>query len=237
MSQLSYKDVVENKEGYVLLPAFIPHKLISDFKNVLPKLYPVRATDKNKKYAERHEIKNLQEISVWWSQFVLDFSEFKAIEKLISTVIKTNFPNMVLYSADTVCINAQTNLVNPHVDTPHRFKKFNYDPRLLSIQCIITLDDVSAESGSTGLVPFSQKRDFNIDDCYKGMYDRWFKENAKQNYMSRGSVLFYNCRILHSSMPNHSDKPRTVLLINYMDKSIIEEVKDLDNIWASNESA
>lgn len=234
MNRLSKKEVLENKEGYTLLPAFVPHKLISDFKLRLKDLYPVRAIDRNKTYAERDDIKKLVNIDIWWSQFVDEFAEFEAINKLVQKVIQVDFPKFCLYSADTVCINPKSNFINPHVDTPHRFKEYNFDKRLLGIQCIITLDDVDNQSGATGVVPFSQKRDFKIEECYQGNFDRWFLTNAKQHYMSKGSLLFYNCRVLHSSMPNHTDKQRTVLLINYMDESIINDVKKLDNIWSSN---
>ncbi len=67
-----------------------------------------------------------------------------------------------------------------------------------------------------------------------GHFDNWFLNNCKQHDMSKGSVLFYNCRLLHSSMPNLSDKIRPALLINYLDKSILEEVSKVDNVWTSN---
>ena len=47
----------------------------------------------------------------------------------------------------------------------------------------------------------------------------------------------YNCRLLHSSMPNSLDKPRPVLLFNYLSGAILEEVKAIDNIWSSNNPA
>jgi ectoine hydroxylase-related dioxygenase (phytanoyl-CoA dioxygenase family) len=96
------------------------------------------------------------------------------------------------------------------------------------------LDHINKNSASTGLVPYSQKRDFDIDKCYNGDYDRWFVENAVQPDMPTGSLLFYNCRILHSSMPNPQDIERPALLYNYLDRSIVDDVKKLDNIWASN---
>jgi len=52
--------------------------------------------------------------------------------------------------------------------------------------------------------------------------------------MPTGSLLFYNCRLLHSSMPNPLEVERPALLINYMNKNIIKEVAQLDNIWSSN---
>jgi hypothetical protein len=79
-----------------------------------------------------------------------------------------------------------------------------------------------------------QKRDFEINKCYTGVYDRWFKDNCKQYDMPKGTLLIYNCRILHSSMPNNTDKARSALLLNYLNKDIIDEVSKLDNVWSSN---
>ncbi len=229
-----FNSILTEGEGYKVLSGFIPRKLISAFNERLKDLYPVRASSSKKVYAEREDIKNLEDISVWWSQMVDDMPEVQAIQKLIDPIMNTHFPELDMYASDVVFIKSDSTWINPHIDTPHRFKKYNFDKRLLGIQCIISLDDIDKDSASTGLVPYSQKRDFEIDKCYTGVFDRWFKENAIQPDMPRGSLLFYNCRILHSSMPNPKDIERPALLFNYLDRSIIDEVKTLDNIWTSN---
>jgi ectoine hydroxylase-related dioxygenase (phytanoyl-CoA dioxygenase family) len=227
-------EILINKEGYHILENFIPRLLIADFKSRLSELYPVRASSSKKVYAERDDIKNLEDISVWWSQTVHDFVEFTKIKKLIDPIVETNFNNLTFYASDVVTINSNSIWVSPHVDTPHRFKKYNFDKRLLGIQCIISLDNINKDSASTGLVPYSQKRDFEIDKCYTGVYDRWFLENSKQHDMPKGSLLMYNCRVLHSSMPNTTNNPRPALLLNYLDKSIIDDISKIDNVWSSN---
>ena len=236
MRQNDYKSILTEGEGYKVLHSFIPRKLINDFKNKLKDLYPVRASSSKKVYAERDDIKKLEDISVWWSQMVTDMPESIAIRKLIDPIMQSHFPSLVLYSNDTVFIKNNSEWINPHVDTPHRFSKYNYDKRLLGIQCIVSLDNINKDSASTGLVPYSQKRDFEIEKCYTGTFDRWFRENAIQPDMPTGSLLFYNTRVLHSSMPNPKDSERPALLFNYLDRNIVDEVKSLDNIWKSNES-
>lgn len=228
------KPVIETGEGYAIWQSFIPEILIADFNQRLKDLYPVRASSSKKIYAERDDIKNLEDISVWWSQSVSDFPEVKKIQKLIDPIMQHNFPNLKHYASDCVFINAGSTWINPHVDTPHRFDKWNFDQRLLGIQCIISLSDLNNDNGATGLVPFSQKRDFDIKKCYSGNYDRWFMQNVRQHDMPKGSLLFYNCRVLHSSMPNNGQIERPALLINYLDRSIISEVTNIDNIWSSN---
>jgi ectoine hydroxylase-related dioxygenase (phytanoyl-CoA dioxygenase family) len=226
--------ILSDKEGYVILPGFIPAVYIADYKNVLKELYPVRASSSKKVYAERDDIKNLEDVSVWWSQTVESYKPFQAIKKLVDPLIQNNFSGLNFYASDTVTINPNSQWYSPHVDTPHRFDKWNFDKRLLGIQCIITLEDVNKNNAATGIVPFSQKRDFEIMKCYTGTYDRWFMDNCKQHDMPRGTLLMYNCRVLHSSMPNNTDKPRSALLLNYLHKSIINEVSEIDNVWTSN---
>ena len=223
--------------GYVNLQGFIPSHLITTFRKRVFDLYPVRASSSKKVYAERDDIKNLEDISVWWSQQVDDFPETQAIRRIVDPLIIQNFVSLKHYVSDVVTINSKSTWINPHVDTPHRFAKWNYDPRLLGIQCIISLEDTNKDNGSTGLVPFSQKRNYDIKQCYSGHYDHWFKENMIQPDMPKGSLLLYNCRILHSSMPNPSMHDRPALLLNYLENSIIEEVKSLDNVWVSNDQS
>jgi len=229
-----YKTILKEGEGYKIIPGFVPSKLINDFKKRLTELYPVRASSSKKVYAEREDIKSLEDISVWWSQGVNDWEELKAIRRLLDPVIYSDFSNLEFYFSDVVTISKGSTWVSPHVDTPHRFAKWNFDKRLLGIQCIISLDDINKNSASTGLVPYSQKRDFEINKCYTGSFDRWFMENVKQHDMPRGSLLMYNCRVLHSSMPNLTDKDRPALLLNYLDKTVVKDVSEVDNIWTSN---
>lgn len=221
-------------DGYVILEKLIPEKIID---NVLEKqnlLYPVRASSSNKKYAERDEIKNLPNVSVWWSQMVMDWEEVIEINTILKPYIMPHMPKAEFYASDFVVLEPHSNWINPHVDTPHRFKNYNYNKNLLGIQAIVALNDLDKNNGSTGLIPKSQLQDFNISLCYQGMYTSMFKSKCIQPNLPKGSVLFYNCRVLHSSMPNPQNKKRPALLLNYLDGSIIDDVKKLDNIWASN---
>ena len=221
--------------GYVVIERHIPETLIDSINNRLNELKPVRALSSDKKYAEKDKIQTeLKDIAIWWSQMVMDWDEVKAIEKLISPIVLPRMTNGKWYASDIVTIETQSNFVNPHVDTPHRFPKWTEDKRLLGIQCIVSLHDIDKNSASTGLVPESQHRDFYNELCNSGYYDRWFQKRAIQPDMPKGSLLYYNCRVLHSSMPNPSNRPRHALLFNYLESDIISEVENVDNIWNSN---
>ncbi len=228
------KETLTIKEGFVNLQNFIPSYLINAFNKRLNELNPVRASSSKKQYAEKENIKQLPDVSVWWSQIVDSWPELIKIRRIVDPLVMQNFTKFNFYVSDVVTIKSNSQWINPHVDTPHRFSKWNFDETLLGIQCIISLEDTTKENGSTGVVPFSQKRNFNINECYNGRFDRWFIENAVQPTMPKGSLLMYNCRVLHSSMPNMTDKDRPALLLNYLDNSIIDEIKSQDNVWSSN---
>lgn len=222
------------EDGYIILENIIPENLIDNIIKKTNLLYPVRASSSNKKYAEKDKIKDLTDISVWWSQMVMDWPEVIEINEILLTYIKEYLPNTELYASDIVTIEEHSKWINPHIDTPHRFKKYNYDKRLLGVQAIVPLFNLDKNNGVTGLVPKSQKMDFNINFCYQGFYNDYFLKKCIQPIIGKGSVLFYNCRVLHSSMPNPSNKKRPALLLNYLDSNIIQDVKSIDNIWESN---
>lgn len=220
--------------GYVVLEKIISDNIIDNIVSKLETCYPVRASSKNKKYAERSEVKNLPDISVWWSQSVMDWVEVQDIAKTVKRHVIQYLPTAEFYYSDIVTINNKSEWFNPHVDTPHRFRKYNYNRNLLGIQVIVALYDIDSEYASTGIVPDSQKSDFDINLCYRGHYDEWFSKNMIQPKLLKGSALVYNCRVMHSSMPNLQDKPRSALLLNFLEKSIIDEVSKIDNVWTSN---
>lgn len=233
MARIVKSQLTENT-GYIVLEKIIPDHLVDSIVAKLDTLYPVRASSSTKKYAEKDDIKNLTDISVWWSQMVMDWPEVIEINNLIIDKVKEHLHNAEWYASDIVTIEKHSKWVNPHIDTPHRFKKYNYDRRLLGVQAIVSLFDLDKTTGVTGVVPRSQTQDFNINLCYQGFYNTWFMKNCVQPNLPKGSVLFYNCRVLHSSMPNEQNSPRPVLLLNYLDSSIIEDIKTMDNIWQSN---
>jgi ectoine hydroxylase-related dioxygenase (phytanoyl-CoA dioxygenase family) len=235
MDMTKIKHDLTTGSGYVVLEKIIPEELINKIINRLPELIPVRASSKNKKYAERGEIKTLPDISVWWSQIITEWDEVQRVNDIVQPFVKEHMNTATLYASDIVVIEPNTSWMNPHIDTPYRFKKYNYDKRLLGIQSIISLFDLDQSTAVTGVVPKSQLSDFNINLCYQGIYNDWFTKNYVQPCMPKGSVLFYNCRLMHSSMPNPQQVKRPALLLNYLDNDIIEDIKKIDNIWNSNE--
>ncbi len=229
---LDRKKLIHGK-GWLLKKSYISESLIDTFYDRIDRLGPRRAIDINKKYAEGAGILDLDKLAIWWSQQVLDWAEFQSIEKITFDLVRNILLDPRLYAADVVTIEPGSNIINPHVDTPHRFPEWNFDQRLLALQLIIPLHDIDSKSGSTGLVDQSQLENYPIDDCYQGKYNQLFLDLVKQPKMPKGSVLCYNARLLHSSMPNPSSRPRKALLIHYCESSIIKPLRSIDNIWSS----
>jgi ectoine hydroxylase-related dioxygenase (phytanoyl-CoA dioxygenase family) len=231
---LTNSNILIDGLGYVTVRELIPEHLIDSINLKLDTLYPIRASSSNKQYAEGKNISKLPDISVWWSQLTMDWPEVIEINNIIQPLVADFLDNIEWYASDIVTIAPESTWINPHVDTPHRFSKYNYDQRLLGVQCIVALQDTDHKTGSTGIVACSQTHDWDINKCYNGTYDSYFKVHCMQPIMPKGSLLMYNCRLLHSSMPNYSPKARPALLLNYLNGAIMEDVKKIDNIWKSN---
>lgn len=229
-----HKQTLTEGDGYVVIEDIIPHRLLDLVNSKLTQLHPIRASSRKKQYAEGDSIANLPDIAVWWSQLIMDWTEVIEMNEIIFQVANECIDNAKWYASDAVFTEPHSEWVNPHVDTPHRFEKWNEDKRLLGLQCIVPLYDLGPENGVTGLVPGSQARDFYIDMCYSGYYNSFYKRRNIQPVLKKGSVLIYNCRVLHSSMPNPTDTRRPALLFNYLNGDIIDELKSVDNIWKSN---
>lgn len=228
------KNTLTTGKGWLVLDKLVPEAIIDLFNDKLGTLYPIRALSQNKQYAEKQEISNLPDIAIWWSKLVDDLPEFKSIRQLIDPVVESALANVKHYASDVVTLNPGSTVINPHVDTPNRFKKWSMAQSMLGVQMIVALCDITPENGSTGVCSYSQLQDFDIESCYAGKHDKWFAENNIQPILTKGSVLMYNTKLLHSSMPNITTQPRHALLLNYIDADIIDELKLIDNIWSSN---
>lgn len=228
------KQLTEHGIGYAMTQRLIPENIIDSILAKAHLLTPVRASSSTMQYAEAEDIGNLPDISVWWSQMLMDWPEVIQIEETIRPLVEYYLNDLVWYTSDIVVAEPKSNWMNPHVDTPHRFEKWNANPEMLGIQCIVALQDTGRTNGATGIVPGSQAFNWDIKKCYSGAYNSYFRSQYIQPTMPKGSLMMYGSRLLHSTMPNLSDNRRLLLLFNYLKKDIVDEVKAVDNIWKSN---
>jgi ectoine hydroxylase-related dioxygenase (phytanoyl-CoA dioxygenase family) len=223
---------LETGTGWHVIHNAFPETLIDEVNNNLHRLKPTRGFNKQRTYIEGDIIKDWESnLMLWWSQQTTNFPGVQEINQIILKQFNGLLDDPVLYASDVVTIEPGSTIVNPHVDTPHRFTQWNFDERMLAIQAIVALHDFDSTSGSTGVWTGSQQYDWDINDCYRGRHTDEFLKNVTQPEMPRNSMLFYNCRLMHSSMPNPSDRPRRALLLHYCTEPLLESLHDVDNIW------
>ncbi len=91
------------------------------------------------------------------------------------------------------------------------------------IACMIYLDDATRENGCLQVVPKSHKwgllkheRRVRPDGNQLELVERNFKdEDVVYVEAPAGSILFFDCLLLHASDPNPSDKPRRTAICEY----------------------
>jgi hypothetical protein len=172
------------------------------------------------------------DLALWWSGQVKHEDPVRPISDLCLDPCRSTFVRPVVYSADVI-VNTAANRtkVYPHQDTPYRFPQWSGCRELLAIQFLIPLSDFTKTNGATALVPGSYRYQWNIDQLYAAVYDQWFLDNLEQVTMQIGDILVYNPRLVHSTMPNLTDRDRRALLISIMDQQLSDTLIDVDNIW------
>ena len=114
-----------DERGFDIINDIVSDSLIERINDRKDELYPVRASTHKKQYAEAEACKKLFGIAVWWSQLTDDWDEVKEIHELIYPEIKKHLTDAQFYASDIVTINGPSRWVGPHIDTPHRFEKYN----------------------------------------------------------------------------------------------------------------
>ena len=139
--------------------------------------------------------------------------------------------NWEWYMCDFISLYPGMNFIRPHIDTPYRFKEFKYTEGLLGLQFMVMLCDFTPDNGATGYVPGTHKY---IYDYYQNMYadksqfDLFFMDNYKQHLAPAGSFVCWHPRVMHSSMPNHSDSIRRGLLLHAAEKTTARRLRTID---------
>ena len=84
----------------------------------------------------------------------------------------------------------------------------------------VALDDMTTENGCLLVIPGSHRGkiyDHHQDGCFVGAVteEDFSDEGAAQVQVKAGGVSIHHVRALHASLPNASDKPRRLLLLQY----------------------
>jgi ectoine hydroxylase-related dioxygenase (phytanoyl-CoA dioxygenase family) len=230
MEQQGIKYLLETF-GFVVVKNLLKPELISLLDNRHDELYATRAHASDNKYWPKNVIKDCPEFAYWWSQQLHDWAEVDAVSHVLVNYVKDLFDIPCVYVADIISNTPNNKYIKPHIDTPYRFDQWHDSKELLGVQCIVPLCKFTKANGGTGLLPESHTKNWIVKDSYSGVYNDLFMAGVYQPEMNPGDVLFYNPRVLHSTMPNSTDQTRRALLVHITNLEMVNQLKLVDNIW------
>jgi len=231
-----------NDIGFTLWEGRFDPECIEELNKWAEENYPPeRGHDKNMKWFGWETVKDMtpEEIAeVDWAYYWTD--EPKG-NHFIDNIIKPDLGkcadaafgagNWEWYMCDFIVLHPGMNFIRPHIDTPYRFKEFKYTEGLLGLQFMVMLCDFDETNGATGYVPGSHKY---IYDYYQNMYadksvfDLFFMDNYKQHQGPKGSFVCWHPKVMHSTMPNHSNEIRRGLLLHAAEKKTARRLRTVD---------
>ena len=219
------------EKGYVVVKQAIAPLMAISINNKHKELIPSRGHAVDNKYWPKDKIAECPELALWWSQQLTDWFEVQQISRQLMSVVGHLFQDPQVYVADVITNTPKNQYIKPHIDSPYRFDEWHDNFDLLGVQCIVPLCKFTKQNGGTGVLPGSHKRNWVVKDSYKGVYNEEFLAGVVQPQMDVGDALIYFPRLLHSTMPNTTAADRRALLIHITEKSMIERLKQVDNIW------
>jgi hypothetical protein len=217
-------------KGFCIIPNVISSKLIKNLRREETIVNAHHGFDYEKNYITGMPQKD-NYLQYTTDEISLQLSE--EIKGCVEKYIPTNFKS---YGKGCfVCQKPGWDLINPHLDTPNRFNKFNKTKDLLGIHVFIPLEKFDSQTGATAFLPHSQNYFIDHWNAIEGRYQDLFLDNYEQVECNIGDLILFNTRCLHSSMPNMSNTLRRALSITYTRKDIFEQLKKLvieeDNIY------
>jgi ectoine hydroxylase-related dioxygenase (phytanoyl-CoA dioxygenase family) len=219
------------EQGFVVVKNIIPKVIIDNINDRVCDLYPTRGHAVDNKYYPRSRIHECPEFALWWSQQLHDWREVQSVGRILIDQVGFLFDNPAVYVADVITNTPNNKYIKPHIDSPYRFDQWHESFELLGVQCIVPLCEFTIANGGTGLLPGSHKRNWVVQDSYRGLYNEQFMAGVQQPHMMPGDVLVYFPRVLHSTMPNITEQSRRALLVHVTSQAMIEQMKLVDNIW------
>lgn len=175
----------------------------------------------------RYHTKNMPNVewANYWTGALDDNRYVHEIRSTVDSVISEALEQPICYRVAVSVVTPANSLVRPHVDTPHRHGPWNSHYRTpLGMQVGIPMHEMSGSAGVTGFLPGSHLRFWNINDCYRGTYTSEFLRGCVQPDLKFGEMMVWDARTLHSQMPNVTTAKRYMLLLNYVEESVVDEL-------------
>ena len=231
---MNVKEQIEN-EGFVILRNVISPELLQQLQAHASLQPPRNGQDINNKWwhpvygdADEYnaEYANIQWKHYWTPQIDLNAATcVNEVATIVSPIIDEVLDNWQWWYMDYHVTNPGSDYIHAHVDTPHQFDEWTNPNNIVSLQTLVAIDDFTIENGATALVRKSQTDVFHNPDIADHKYDDYLKNNNTQFVAPAGSVLIYQARVLHSTMPNNSTMPRRALILNSIKDIVVPFMK------------
>lgn len=224
-------------EGFTFQQSVFSETMIQELDEYAATLPPQRGHDKGKnwfgwnKVSEMKDPVNEVDWGYYWTPNAYH-PHISTIKQTLSHYADVAFgkDKWVWHVQDFIVLQPGMNFYRPHVDTPYRFKEFKYATGLLGLQFMVMMCDFNEDNGATGYVPGSHR--YTYDAMYmRDNPDAWnvfFADNYKQYTAPKGSFVCWHPRLLHSTMPNKSDKVRRALLLHAAEKTTARRLDVID---------
>jgi len=224
------------KQGYTVIPNFVDSSTITKLKELCDSLPPCRgAVSAGWTLADPWKLPWL----FYYTAQIHDSDILNLIKEKLSPICTDLLGPFTFRATDFIVncshSNRQKELIyRPHVDTPYRFWEFKDRTDLIGMQIAITIDELTEKNGGTAFVPGSHVITYDLNELGKNTdhekYMDFFLDNNKQHIAPPGTLILWDGRLLHSTMPNTTDNNRRLLLINAVSNSVCDQLDKIDPI-------
>tara|TARA_Y100001972_G_C7587947_1_gene294784 strand:+ start:164 stop:922 length:759 start_codon:yes stop_codon:yes gene_type:complete len=220
------------ENGYTIIPNFLNDKEITELQNLCDTtpVYMGETWDKIWKANGKFD-----EYEHWWSR-VRDHPLIMSIKQKIRPLADKCFGKdkyEQCYGGDFKVTNPGSNFMYCHFDTPYRHKRWanDFSEDILGMQFGIALDNFDDISGGTRILPGSHKKIYLREDMDSMKHDEEFLRDGITMELEPGGLFCYHSRIMHSPMPNKTQKPRRLLLLLHLSNtpSFIQELSKVED--------
>ena len=209
---------------------------INELNEFAETINPERGHTKDKKWIGWNQIKDIEnpKTEIDWAYYWTEQVQHPIINEMKNTLAQYadaafGEHNWVWHVQDFIVLHPGMNFYRPHIDTPYRFPEFRYNQELLGLQFMVMMCDFNEHNGATGYVPGTHKYMFDPKSIQDDKsWDTFYADNYQQYTANAGSFVAWHPRLLHSTMPNKSNKIRRALLLHAAERTTSRRLSVID---------
>lgn len=204
-------------QGYIVLRNFISEDEVLKLREICDNTPINIGLDWNGNGAK--ELPN-NEFGEYWTVHIYDNTFINDIFNRYTPIAEKLFGGKPFHSgiANFKVTNPMGGKMAPHFDAPYDRPKWHNDINIDFIKCIqfgIVVDTFNKTTGGTMIWPGSHLVEFSYKDVLNGRYNSEFLKHGITIEAEPGDLLCFHARVMHSTMPNHSNHKRRLLLNMY----------------------